>query len=324
MAEPRISFDALAAFAAFADTLNLTRAASALYISQPSLHAKIRTLSRELGKPLYEKVGRQLVLTPDGEQVARFAREQSDRIGRLLEELRQTPTTRPIVLAAGHAAYLHVLGDVIRATLTERPGSLRLLHTNRHQMLDAVRAGRAHLGVSVLDVLPDDLTSFPVATYPQVLLVPQDHRLARRRSVTLHDLAGQELVVPPANRPHRISLERAMRAAGIPWTVAVEIEGWPLTVHYAALGVGLAVVTGCVTPAPGLVARTVTDLPEITYHAAHHRDAADDPRVASLLNAVRAAHKPTRRRPRPAAQTTRAAGPVPSTAPRPRPKSRPE
>jgi DNA-binding transcriptional LysR family regulator len=288
MTEPRISSDALAAFAVFADHLNLTRAAAELHISQPSLHAKLGTLSRVLGRPLYERVGRRLVLTPDGEQVARFARDQTDRIGRFLDELRETPTSRPIVLAAGHAAYLHVLGDVIRTTLAERPGGLRLLHTNRNEMLDAVRAGRAHLGVSVLDVLPTDLVTVPIATYPQVLLVPAEHRLARRRTVRLRDLAGEELVVPPASRPHRIGLERAMRAAGVSCTVAVEIEGWPLMVHFAALGVGLAVVTGCVTPAPGLVARRITDLPRITYHAVHRRGARDDPRVAALLAAIRA------------------------------------
>jgi DNA-binding transcriptional LysR family regulator len=91
-----------------------------------------------------------------------------------------------------------------------------------------------------------------------------------------------------------------MRAADVPWTVAAEIEGWPLTVHYAALGVGLAVVTGCVTPAPGLVARRVTDLPHVTYHAVHRRNAGDDPRVAALLTAIRAAHTtPTSRSRRP-------------------------
>jgi DNA-binding transcriptional LysR family regulator len=288
MAEPRISSDALAAFAVFAEHLNLTKAAAALHISQPSLHSKLATLARELGRPLYEKVGRRLVLTPDGEEVARFARDQTERISRFLDELRETPTNRPIVLAAGHAAYLHVLGDIIRTTLAEQPGSLRLLHTNRNEMLDAVRAGRAHLGVSVLDALPRDLTTIAIATYPQVLLVPEGHRLARRRTVRLTDLAGEELVVPPATRPHRISLERATRAAGAPWTVAVEIEGWPLTVHFAALGVGLAVVTGCVTPAPGLVARRITDLPHVTYHAAYRRSVQDDPRVAALLSSFRA------------------------------------
>ena len=54
-----------------------------------------------------------------------------------------------------------------------------------------LRTGRVHLGVAVLDVLPDDLIAIPVATYPQVLLAPQGHRLGRRRTVKLADLAGE-------------------------------------------------------------------------------------------------------------------------------------
>jgi DNA-binding transcriptional LysR family regulator len=284
----RISSDALSAFAIFADHLNLTRAAAALRISQPALHAKLATLARQVGRPLYNRVGRRLVLTPDGEAVARFARDHDDRLGRFLEELRVTPTSRPIVLAAGHAAYMHVLATVIRTTLAERPGSLRLLHTHRHQMLAAVRTGRAHLGVSALDVLPDDLGITPVAAFPQVLLAPEGHRLAGRHSVTLADLGGEELVVPPPSRPFRVNLERSMRAARAPWKVAVECEGWPLTIHFVALGVGVTVVSGCVTPARGLITVPITDLPEVTYYAAHRPAMLDDPRVADLLDAIRA------------------------------------
>lgn len=287
MAHPRISSDALAAFAVFADQLNLTRAAEALHISQPALHAKLATLARELGRPLYERTGRRLVLTADGEAVARFARDHDERLGRFLDELRETPVGRPIVLAAGHAAYLHVLGDAVRESLASAPGGLRLLHTNRHEMLDAVRTGRAHLGVSVLDVLPDDLVTTTIATYPQVLLVPPGHRLGARRSVGLRDLAGEELVVPHPRRPFRIALETALRNAGVPWRVAVETEGWPLTVHFAELGVGLAVVTGCVRPTAGLRAVRIRDLPPVAYHAAHRADALDDPRTAALLDVIK-------------------------------------
>jgi DNA-binding transcriptional LysR family regulator len=289
----RISSDALSAFAVFADHLNLTRAAAVLRISQPALHAKLATLARQVGRPLYSRVGRRLVLTADGEAVARFARDHDDRLGRFLEELRVTPTSRPIVLAAGHAAYMHVLADVIRTTLAERPGSLRLLHTHRHQMLAAVRTGRAHLGVSALDVLPDDLVVSPVATFPQVLLAPEGHRLAGRHAITLADLGGEEMVVPPPSRPFRVNLERSMRSARVPWTVAVEAEGWPLTIHFVALGVGVTVVSGCVTPAPGLVTVPITDLPEVTYYAAHRPRMLDDPRVDDLLSAVRASVSPS-------------------------------
>ncbi len=57
MTEVRVSSDALAAFAVFAEHLNLTRAAEALRISQPSLHSKLATLARRLDRPLYQRTG---------------------------------------------------------------------------------------------------------------------------------------------------------------------------------------------------------------------------------------------------------------------------
>jgi DNA-binding transcriptional LysR family regulator len=296
MTDVRVSSDALEAFAVFAEHLNLTRAAKALHISQPSLHSKLATLARELDRPLYQRTGNRLQLTADGERVARFARDHLERLELFLGELRGTPSTRPLVIASGHTGYLYLLGGTIRAMLAERPGSVRPLHTNRQQMRAALLTGRAHLGVFTLHVLPDDLVAVPIATYPQVLLMPEGHRLARKRSLRLADLAGAELIVPPPARPHRINLERALSAAGVPWTVAVEAEGLPMTLDFAALGVGPTVVAGCVQPPPGLVARRVTDLPLITFHAVHRPGALDDPRVADLLARIRSGIPPAARR----------------------------
>lgn len=287
MDERAVSVDALASFVVFADHLNFTRAAAELHISQPALHVKIRKLAQALGRPLYHRSGRRLVLTADGEAVARFARAHDERLAHFLAEFAGAAPRRPVVLAAGQGAYLYLLGDTIRAVLAEEPTRLRLVNCDHRQMLAAVRTGQAHLGVSVLDVLPADLTAVELATFPQVLLVPDGHRLARRRSVTLPDLAGAALVVPPQHRPHRMLLERALGAAGVAWTVAVEAEGWPLITHFVALGVGLAIVNGCVPAPPGLVARPVTDLPTVAYHLVHQPAALADPRVAGLLDRIR-------------------------------------
>ncbi|MGK5680153.1 LysR family transcriptional regulator [Actinoplanes sp. URMC 104] len=297
MAGVRVSSDALAAFVVFADHLNMTRAAGELHISQPSLHSKLATLSRELDRPLYQRVGNRLQLTADGERVARFARDSQQRLEGFLSELRGVPEISPVVTAAGHTAYLYLLGATIRRMLAERPGSVRPLHTNRQQMQTALRTGRAHLGVFSLHVLPTDLVTVPVATYPQVLLLPRQHRLAKRRRLRLRDLAGCELIVPPPARPHRMNLERALSEAGVPWTIAVEAEGLPMTLDFAALGVGLAVVAGCVQPAAGLVARPITDLPPVTFHAVHRPGALEDPRVAALLASLRADIPPAARPP---------------------------
>lgn len=286
MDERAVSVDALASFVVFADHLNFTRAAADLHISQPALHVKIRKLAQALGRPLYHRNGRQLVLTADGEAVARFARSHDERLAHFLSEFAGTRPGRPVILAAGQGAYLYLLGDTIRAVLAEEQTPLRLINCDHRQMLAAVRTGQAHCGVTVLDVLPDDLTAIELATFPQVLLVPGDHRLARRRSLTLPDLAGAHLVVPPQHRPQRVLLQQALRLAGADWTVAVEAEGWPLITHFVTLGVGLAIVNGCVPAPPGLVARPVADLPPVTYYVVHQPGARSDPRVADLIDRI--------------------------------------
>jgi DNA-binding transcriptional LysR family regulator len=278
----RLSTDALASFAVFADHLNFTRAAEELHISQPALHVKVQKLAETLGRPLYRREGRRLTLTLEGEAVARFARELDARVGSFLAELRGTVPDRPVVLAAGEGAYLYLLGDVVRDATTR----LRLINGDHTQMLTAVRTGRADLGVGVLDVLPDDLGTVPLASYPQTLVLPDGHALASRSTLTLADLAGTPLVVPPPQRPHRIALERALRAAGVEWSVAVEAGGWPVMLHFVALGVGLAVVNGCVRPPAGLIQREIVDLPPVPYHAVHLPGRDGDPRVAGLLSAI--------------------------------------
>ncbi|RSN48639.1 LysR family transcriptional regulator [Actinomadura sp. WAC 06369] len=275
----RVSTDALASFAVFADHLNFTRAAEELHISQPALHVKVRKLAETLGRPLYTRHGRRLALTPAGEAAARFARDLDARVASFLADLHGT--ARAPTLAAGEGAYLYLLGGVVR------PG-VRLINGDRPRTLAAVRTGRADVGVAVLDVLPADLTATVLATYPQVLVMPADHPLAASPALSLADLAGAALIVPPPTGPHRVALERALRAADVPWSVAVEAEGWPLMLHFVALGVGLAVVNGCVAPSPGLVAREIIDLPAVAYHALHQPSRADDPLVTDLLSAIRA------------------------------------
>jgi DNA-binding transcriptional LysR family regulator len=277
-----VSTDALAAFAVFADHLNFTRAAEVLHISQPALHVKVNKLATTVGRPLYRRTGRTLTLTTEGEAVARFARDLDRRMTSFLDEVRATGHVRPLTLAAGEGAYLYLLGDAVR---TFRP--LKLINRDSTRMLTAVRTGRADLGVGVLEALQDDLTAVLLASYPQTLVLPTTHPLAERAALTVRDLQGLRLVLPPTSRPHRKTVERALRSAEVDWTLAIEAEGWPLTLHFVTLGVGLSIVNGCVRPPAGFTSREITDLPRVPYYAVHLPSRTDDARLAELLAAVR-------------------------------------
>jgi DNA-binding transcriptional LysR family regulator len=262
--------DALRSFGVFAQHRNFTAAAAALGISQPALHVKVRKLAAGLGTELYERDGRSLVLTPAGERLAAFALDSRARAGELLTALGgESPA---LAIAAGRGAIRWVIPDAIRAA-SRQGRRVHVLTASRDDAVAALSAGRADVAVVGFDPPPRRFRSRAIAAYPQVLMLDSGHPLARRGlagggEIGVADLAGLELVVPPAGRPHRRSLERALLEAGIPWQPAAEADGWDLLVHLASLGLGATVVNGCVPAPDGMTALPVSGLPAIRYWAA--------------------------------------------------------
>lgn len=276
----------LEAFAVFAEHLNFTHAARALHMSQPALHAQIRRLSETLGVPLYGREGRRLRLTAEGEEVLRFARQTHERSLAFVERLRTGHSRQPLVLAAGEGALLYLLGDAIRTFTARGPAPLRLLTCDRDGTLAALRRGQAHVGVAVLDPVPDDLEGRVLAEIPQALVMPRSHPLARRRTVPVAALSDLPLVLPPEGRPQREALARALAAQGGRLRAAVEATGWELAIHFVALGLGLAVVNGCCRLPRGLVGRVVPGLERVRYQVLHRADAEGHAGLAGLLDAL--------------------------------------
>jgi DNA-binding transcriptional LysR family regulator len=273
--------DGLRAFAVFAEHRNLTTAAAALHLSQPSLHAKIRKLAAGLGLTLYERDGRRLVLTPAGQRLAAFAADGARRADDFFADLHTGPAT--LTVAAGRGAFRWVIGEAIRRVSAEGR-RVRVLTADRDAALTALTTGQADVAVLAHDPPPRQLGAAPIGAWPQVLVVDAAHPLAGRARVRLADLAGLDLVVPPPERPHRKALERALLDAGVAWQVAAEADGWDLLVHFVTLGIGATVVNGCVQVPPGLAAVPVADLPPVRYWLAwRHQRHAQPPDILRHL-----------------------------------------
>ncbi len=260
-----LSLDALAAFAEFAEDGNFSRAAVRLHISQPALHTKITKLAASVGTPLYVRRGRTIEITEAGRRVQRLARDMAVSMAAFRDDMRESETTRPVVLASGEGALLYLLGPGIRAHLANRRHALQLMTADGAAAIEAVRAGRAHLGVACLEAPPRDLQVEAYTRVGQVLAMPRKHVLAARRSIRLKDLANAGLIVPPAGRPHRMMLSQMLQSAQVPWHAAVEASGWELMLHLVKLGMGLAVVNACCRMPAGVVARPIPELPALQY-----------------------------------------------------------
>ena len=269
--------DWLDAFLVFSKSMNFTRAAEELHISQPALHVKIKQLSAALDRPLYRKVGRNLILTEAGEKTAAHALDQRQRALAFEEAMRTGMGRSPTVLCAGSGAFLYLLGPAISRFTSRADETLNLMTGDRDRTIAAVASGQAHLGVTALDEPPKGLVATLLTRVDQMLVVPKDHRLAGLKTVTLEDLRDEELIVPPADRPHRILLNRMLMDVGVRWRVAVEANGWELMMHFVALGMGLAIVNGSCRIPQGLVGRPMKELPGVRYHMVERPEAGPHP-----------------------------------------------
>ena len=272
MDSSELRLDWLRGFLAVIETGGFTAAAARLHLSQPALHTQVKQLSAWAG-PLYRFEGRKLHLTPRGEQVELLARELLARVDAFVTRDRSEPVT-PIV-SSGRSLQLYLLAQALRGW----KGRLALRTEDRAATVDAILSGRAHLGLTSLLEAEPELDSALVLTAGQVAIVPDDDPLAHKSRIRVRALAGRPLIVPPAGRAHRTTLAAALAGE---LSVAVEVEGWELMTHYAALGLGLTVVNDYVPAPRGTTAVPIVDLPQLRIYLVKRRGAPQLPEVAAL------------------------------------------
>jgi DNA-binding transcriptional LysR family regulator len=269
---PMIETELLGSFVAFAETLNFTRAARRVGLSQPAFFERIQRLSEELDTRLYRKQGRTLSLTPDGVRLLAFARDLDARFREFLSE----GGPQRVTLAAGEGSYLYLLGPAIAAFGPE----LELLTLGARDSLEALARGDADLAVGVVDLVPRGIEAADLLSTPLCLAMPARHPLTRVRRLRTRHLRGQRLILTPEGQLHRDLVGRALggdQPGGV-----VEADGWPLMLKFVQLGMGLAVVNGICELPRGVVARPLPELGRVTYRLLKRRGALRSPQAARL------------------------------------------
>ena len=98
---PWLNYHHLLYFWTVAREGSIARASEVLHLTQPAISSQLRTLERALGEKLFQKSGRNLVLTDTGRLVYRYAEEIFTTGRELMEALRGQPTGRPTRLVVG-------------------------------------------------------------------------------------------------------------------------------------------------------------------------------------------------------------------------------
>ncbi|MFI8664682.1 LysR family transcriptional regulator [Rhodococcus qingshengii] len=237
----------LAHFVAVAELGHFTRAAETLHVSQSGLSASIRALENDLGCVLFERTTRSVLLTAAGHVLHGHASKVLQEIADARKSLRSltdcgagtfalgivqtlTVVDVPTVLAKFHQRYPRV-----EVTLTEAPSS---------ELLALVASGRldlAYVALGSTELPPEFVVSRKYAER-LVLLVSDDHPLARRSAVDITELHEYTFVDFQAGLGLETVVAELFTDAGIDRNVAFRTSEMDLALALVSHGLGVAIV----------------------------------------------------------------------------------
>jgi DNA-binding transcriptional LysR family regulator len=244
----------LRAFCQAARLGSVSRAADALFLSQPAVTLQLQALERDLGVALFERVGRRLSLTREGIALYELARPLVEGLDGLDGEFRaklKGLDSDELHVAAGSSTILYLLPPLVQAFRAAYPKVQLVLHNVTGQDgLGLLRSDAVDLAVgSMLDV-PSDLSYAPVYSFDPMLIMAKGHPLSQKAEIRLEDLSPHGLILPPKRLTTWRLVDLVFQQRRVPYTVALEVGGWEVIKQYVAMGLGISIVTGiCLTEA---------------------------------------------------------------------------
>ncbi|WP_433323044.1 LysR substrate-binding domain-containing protein [Spirillospora sp. CA-294931] len=284
------------------DRLGTVRAVAAeMTMSPSSVSQQLSVLETETRTRLLERVGRRLVLTPSGAMLAERARDvldQMDAIEAELEDLRTRPVGR-VRVASFASGVLPFLVTAARHLAGEHPDlRVELFEIEPHESVPALRSGTCDIVVTVDS--PDDppltgIHTVPLATDPLLLVLPHDHPLTARGTLSFPDLAGERWALDLPGTYLGELVPRLCRQAGFEPAVVGRFPSHPVLLGHVAAGLSIGVLPGlAVDDRPDVVARQVKPLGTRSIVVAVRRGSGRRGAVSAVLAALRlaaAAHR---------------------------------
>lgn len=282
-------YTSLRSFHAVASAGGFNAAAAELNITQPTLTAQVAALEAEYGIELFMRQGRRSQLTGAGRELlaitTRMFLEEQEALA-YLEQSRELRTGR---LAIGAVSPYHVT-EMLAAFQRNYPGiELSVALGNTADVLTELIEYRIDIAILAHTDRDARVLLIPHRRHPIVVFARKDHRLARRRSITLRELEGERMIVREQGSTTRRAFTAALDEAGVTPQIVMEIGSREAIREAVIHGIGISYVSDAeFVPDPSLVKINVEPGEIYTYAQLGILESRKDSRIIkAFLDVVR-------------------------------------
>ncbi|WP_288820257.1 LysR family transcriptional regulator [uncultured Leclercia sp.] len=235
-------------FIAVAEELHFGRAAARLNISQPPLSQQIQILEQQVGARLLARTNRSVALTAAGKQFLADSRqilgtvdEAAARAARL--HLGETGELR--IGFTSSAPFITAVSTTLSSFRRHYPDvHIQTREINTREQIAPLNEGALDLGLMRNTQLPESLAWQPILQEPLMAMIPKDHPLAAKPTVTLAELAREPFVFfdPHVGTGLYDDILGIMRRYGLAPVMAQEVGEAMTIIGLVAAGLGVSIL----------------------------------------------------------------------------------
>lgn len=202
----------LKTFVTVAQLLSFNRAAQVLNYAQSTISTQIRLLEEEFGKPLFDRLGKTIVLTVAGEVLLRYA-------GKMLDIQKETfaqvsgweESHGSITLRVPQSLSTYALPPLLKHFKQDYPEVRLEINSCTLALLQELRSGIIDLAFLFIDSIQEhDLIAEVLGFEKLYLISGSTHPLAASSSMLLKDLAGHTILLPTQDCSYKMLFEQML------------------------------------------------------------------------------------------------------------------
>jgi len=223
---------------------SVSRAAETLYVTQPTLTARLHALERELGERLFVRARHGMRLTDAGRAFMPYAERavRALREGRRAIEELETGHAGQLQLAAAPAVSTYILPAVLENFVAAHPRVEVAVKTGHSEdVLRMVLSDQAQVGLGRALRHPDVVLQ-PFYEEELVLVVAPDHPFARQPLVTMAEVGSEQLIMFDRTSSYYEITHAAFLSAGVTLRGLMELDNIEAAKKMVERGLGVSLL----------------------------------------------------------------------------------
>lgn len=235
----------LKVFEAAARNGSFTRAAEELFLTQPTVSMQVKQLTKAVGLPLFEQVGKRLYLTEAGQELFATCREIFERLSQFemtvadLKGMKQGKLRLAVITTAKYFVP-RLLGPFCQLY----PGiDISLQVTNHSGIVERLKENLDDL--YIMSQLPEnlDISFQQFLDNPLVVLAAANHPLANEKNISLERLGEEPFILREPGSGTRTAVQKLFDEQGITLKVKLELGSNEAIKQAIAGGLGVSVLS---------------------------------------------------------------------------------